>query len=210
VHVISKPLDLAQDEDVDRLIQETAPLDVGLLVCNAAASPIGKFLDVGMDEHRKVIAVNCLAPARLAHTFGRRLVARGRGGIVLVSSLAGLQGTAMVAHYAATKAYLRVLAEGLENELRAKGVDVLAPIVGPVDTPAFRASEPRLEALLPPPGEARAVAQATLKALGHGPRCFITSGERVAALVLERLLPRRLGVELMSAFTRRMYDRSVR
>ncbi len=111
--------------------------DVGLLVCSAAFGPIGPFLDLAPDEIDRMVDLNCRAPARLAHSFGRRLAARGRGGIVLLSSMAGLQGSACIAHYAATKAYGRVLAEGLWAELAPRGVDVLACCPGRVHTPTY-------------------------------------------------------------------------
>ena len=69
-------------------------------------------------------------------------MARGRGGVILLSSMASNQGSALVAHYAATKAYLRVLAEGLWAEWRPRGVDVLACCPGLVQTPTFVRGEP--------------------------------------------------------------------
>jgi len=57
---------------------------------------------------------------------------RGRGGIVLLSSIVAFQGAPNAAHYAATKAYVQTLAEGLHAELAPRGVDVLAAAPGPV------------------------------------------------------------------------------
>ena len=70
------------------------------------------------------------------------MAARGRGGILLMSSLAGGQGTPIVAAYAASKAFEIVLAEGLWDELRPAGVDVLACRAGPTRTPSYEASAP--------------------------------------------------------------------
>src|SRR2546423_5734334 len=83
--------------------------DVGLLVCNAALSPIGPFLELTPAQLDAMLDLNCRSAAHLAHVFGTRMVRRGSGGIVLLSSMAGNQGSALIAHYAATKAYLRVL-----------------------------------------------------------------------------------------------------
>ena len=99
----------------------TEGLDVGLLIYNAAYSPIGAFIDVEVEEHEKAVAVNVLGPLRVSHYMGRRLAERGKGGIILMSSMSGFQGTAMVANYAATKAYDTVLAEGLWYELGKLG-----------------------------------------------------------------------------------------
>jgi short-subunit dehydrogenase len=134
------------------------------------------------------------------------MVARGRGGIVLLSSMASLQGGALVAHYAATKAYLRVLAEGLWEELRPAGVDVVACCAGRVRTPTWKRSGPRAATLLAPPVmEAEPVVEATLAALGRQPVVIPGRLNRLAALATSRLLPRPTAVALVSAATRRMY-----
>jgi short-subunit dehydrogenase len=64
--------------------------------------------------------------------FARRFVAQRRGGIVLFGSLVGWQGAPFAANYAATKAYVQSLAEGMRHELAPFGVDVLAVAPGPV------------------------------------------------------------------------------
>ena len=68
----------------------------------------------------------------LAHFFGVKMLARRRGGMIMLSSGSAQQGTAYVANYAATKAYNRILAESLWEELRGEGIDVLA------DTRSYR------------------------------------------------------------------------
>ncbi len=57
--------------------------------------------------------------------LGRRMVERGRGALVFVSSVAGFHGSAMVGTYAASKAFDTVLGEGLWEELGHHGVDVM-------------------------------------------------------------------------------------
>jgi len=66
------------------------------------------------------------APWALSYLLGQRMLKRRHGGIVLMSSLSSSQGSALIANYSATKAYNRLLAEGLWEELRTQGVDVLA------------------------------------------------------------------------------------
>jgi hypothetical protein len=209
VAVRTLALDLGRAADLERLFAATAAREVGLLVHNAAASPIGRFLDVDVADHRRVLAVNCQAAALLAHHFGRLMARRGRGGIVFMSSMSGMQGTAMVAHYAASKSYLRVLAEGLGNELRPRGVDVLASLAGPVETPGYRSSAPAPSLFTPTPCAPESVVAESIAALGRSATCIPGSRDRVLAFVLERLLPRGLAVELISAVTRRMYRRDV-
>jgi short-subunit dehydrogenase len=109
--------------------------DIGPVVVNAASAPIAPYLELTPSQVDSMVELNGRAPAVLAHAFGARMKERGRGGLILLSSVASLQGSALIAHYAATKAYVRVLAEGLWYEWRPYGVDVLACCPGLVATP---------------------------------------------------------------------------
>src|SRR5579862_2880014 len=80
-------------------------VEVGLVVYNAAFSLIGRFLEQPLDEKLRIIDVNCRGPLILADEFGRAMAQRRRGGILLMSSLAGARGSPLVATYAATKAF---------------------------------------------------------------------------------------------------------
>jgi short-subunit dehydrogenase len=199
VRVVPLVVDLAGPGAVDEIVRAAGGRDVGLLVCNAAWSRIGGYLEAPADEHRAAIAVNCLAPALLAHHFGRRMQARGRGGIILMASLAGFQGQAYVAQYAATKAYNLVLGEGLWDELGEHGVDVLACCPGATLTPSYLAARPprRVALLSPPEMEPAAVVREALAALGRQPSVIAGRANRAGAVVLQRLLSRLLAVKLM-------------
>jgi short-subunit dehydrogenase len=206
VRVKALALDAATPEGLEAIVRRTRALDVGLLVCNAAFAPIGPFLDLAPEELDRMLDLNCRAAVRLAHAFGRRLLERGRGGIVFQSSMAGLQGAALVAHYAATKAYLRVLAEGLWSELGQGGVDVVACCAGRVRTPGFERSAPRrARSLAPPVMSPLPVVRAALSALGREPVVIPGRLNRLAACVTQRFLPRRSAVALVSSATRAMY-----
>jgi uncharacterized protein len=206
----SRPVlaDLATAEGLAAVEAATRDLDVGLLVYNAAHSIVGRFLDVPLDEKLRMLDVNCRGPLALCDHFGRRFARRGRGGIILVSSLSGFQGHAMVGTYAATKAFDLVLGEALWEELRSDGVDVLAFCPGATRTPAFLATKPRPTGVLSAPlmDPADTVAEA-LAALPHGPTVIAGRANRVSAFALHRVLPRRTLVRLMSRVTRAMYER---
>lgn len=155
--------DLGTDEGIAELNTASAALDVGLLVAAAGFGTSGPFVDAPLAEELAMIDVNCRAVTALAHAFARRFVARGKGGLVLMSSLLAFQGVPRAANYAATKAYVQTLAEGLARELGPRGVDVLASAPGPVHSGfAARASMTMSLALTP-----EAVAQQTLGALGR-------------------------------------------
>ena len=127
------------------------------------------------------------------------MIERGRGGIVLMSSLAGGQGSPNIAAYAATKAFNAILAEGLWKELKPRGIDVLACLAGAILTPGYREAEGGR----PAPGtlEAAEVAEQTLRALGKGPMVVPGVVNRVGRFVLTRLLSRRAAIDIMAKNT---------
>jgi len=193
--------DLALPETIARLADEASRLDVGLVVYNAAHAPVGEFLAVDPASLERVAHVNVLGPVRLARALLPGLASRGRGGIVLMSSLAGNQGTARIATYAASKAFNRVLAEGLWSELGPRGIDVIACTAGAVRTPGYAGAADR-----DAPGTLGAdqVAERALRALARGPVVIPGFVNRVAAVLLGKLLPRRAAIRLMAATTRRL------
>ena len=180
-----------------------AGAEVGLVIHSAAYSALGPFLDRPVEELQKVLDVNCRAPLALAHHFGRRMAERGRGGILLMASLAGGQGTPIVATYAASKAFEIVLAEGLWDELRPAGVDVLACRAGPTRTPTFEASRPRKKV---PTMESAEVVAESLAALGRKPVVVAGRLNRAVNFVMQRLLSRPGAIRFMGRHTRQMYE----
>jgi len=178
-------------------------LTVGLLVYNAAYSVIGPFIDHGLDEHLRVLDVNCRGPLVLSHVLGKAMAERGRGGIVLMTSMAGSQGGPWLSSYAASKAFNLVLAEGLWDELRERGVDVVACRAGATRTPGYAASQPRPSRV--PMLDPDRVATVALGALGRKPSVVPGAFYRFSAFVMNRLMPRRAAVRIMGRATRRLY-----
>jgi len=156
-------VDLSRPEGIGTLLAETSTLDVGLLVASAGFGTSGSFIEGDLAPELEMIDVNCRAVAALSHAFGRRFSARGRGGMVLMSSLVAFQGVPRAANYAATKAYVQSLAEGLGVELAPRGVDVLASAPGPVKS-GFAARASMTMSFAQSSAE---VASRTLSALGR-------------------------------------------
>ena len=131
-------VDLAQDDAMATVAHATADVDVGMLMYNAGADPVFEpFLDNPVELALGMIHRNCVVPTQMCHHFGATMAARGAGGIVLVSSGAGLFGARNMVAYGATKAFDTVMAEALWAELHDQGVDVLGLVLGATDTPAF-------------------------------------------------------------------------
>jgi short-subunit dehydrogenase len=204
VGVVTASLDLGRPDLADQLAALTAGREVGLAVYNAAASMIGPFLDQDLASKLRIVDVNCRGPLVVAHQLGAAMAARGRGGLILMSSLAATQGSPLVATYAATKAFNLVLAEGLWYELGARGVDVLACRAGATRTPGFLASRPRTGAA--PVMDPAPVVRAALAALGRAPSMVPGWANRAAAFLMGRLLPRRTAIRIMGNATRAMYQ----
>lgn len=126
--------DLATDTGVAQVAAASLGLDIGLVVCAAGFGISGDFLDGALVDELEMLQLNCRALTSLSWTLGRHLLARRRGGLILLSSVVAFQGVPRSAHYAATKAYVQTLAEGLRAEWSAHGVQVLAVAPGPVHT----------------------------------------------------------------------------
>ncbi len=138
VEVRTVALDLLDADAVDRIRAATADLEVGLLIFNAGANSYGhEFVTGELARFRGVITLNIDRQLELTHHFGALMAARGRGGIVLLGSLAGYLGAEHQSIYAAAKAFSRVFAEGLWLELRPHGVEVVELVLGVTRTPAM-------------------------------------------------------------------------
>jgi short-subunit dehydrogenase len=188
-------VDLATVDGVDAVVDAAAGVDVGLLVVNAAFAPVGRFLDRDEADLVRAVELNGVTLVRLARRFLPAMVDRGRGGLVVMSSLAGQQGSPGIATYAATKAFGAVLAEGLWAELRGTGVDVVACLAGAVLTPGLaQAKQRRAPGTVGP----EVVVAAALDALGHGPRTVPGRLMRVSSVLTSRLMPKRAAIALIA------------
>ncbi len=204
VEVRTLVLDLAS-EDAGLLVTEAVrELQIGLLVYNAAVSKIGPYFEITLEDHLQELAVNCRTPMMLTYLLGQLMLKRKHGGIVLMSSLGGAQGSPLLANYGATKAYSQILAEGLWDELRRQGIDVVASRPAAISTPGYLASAPSgsTSALTP-----HAVAADALAALGKRPATIPGWSYRLANSLMQRVLPRKTAIRLMGNVMRTMYGK---
>lgn len=180
-------------EGVGQVIAATRDLEVGLLIVAAGYGTSGLFLSASIDEEVNMLRVNCEALLILTHHFSRQFAAQQRGGIILMSSMVGFQGTPFAAHYAATKAYVQSLAEALAVELRPNGVDVLAAAPGPVASGFSARAGMEMNMYLTP----EQVGIPILKALGR--RSTVLPGALTKFLVFSlRTVPRWGKVRIMA------------
>lgn len=201
-------LDVTDAGFMAQLEQAVADLDIGLVINNAGVSHVGLFNEHPLANHLSTVDINVRAPLMIAHFFVPQLVARGRGGIMFVSSMSALQGTSYVANYAGTKAWNLIFAESLWAELRGTGVDVLGYLVGSTRTPGFERSAPDLK-------KAKGVqvmsvsdtVAGALNGLHKGPVQVAGRSNSLVAMLLVRLLPRKWAIRLVSNTTSAMYQR---
>ena len=123
---------------IDKIIDER---EIGFLVYNAGATHAAHlFHDEPVENSLRLVRLNCVGPMLLSHRLGGAMKARGRGGMVLLSSMAGMVGGAYIAAYAATKAFDIVFASSLWAEMKGFGVDILGLVAGATRTPAAEAA----------------------------------------------------------------------
>jgi short-subunit dehydrogenase len=154
-----------------------------LLVNNAGFGTVGPFHELDPDGVEREILLNDVALVRLTRAALPRMVERGHGAIVNVSSLAGFQPSPYNATYAATKAFVTSFSEAIAEELRGTGVLVqaLCPgLPGPVVDASLDALRSRQVVCVP--GLGNRVLSLTARTL---PRALVA---RVMGMAVERRL----------------------
>ena len=176
----------------------TVPPGVDLLVNNAGFGTNGPFQESDPDREEHEILLNDLALVRLTRAALPRMVARGSGAIINVSSMAGFLPSPYNATYGATKAFVNSFTEALAEELRGTGVRVQALCPGFTRTEFQDVAEvdtstiPDAAWMEPEP-----VVDASLEGLASGQVvCVPGLGNRAASLVA-RSLPRSLVTRVM-------------
>ena len=119
--------DLTQPGDLEvveaRLRDDSS---IGILINNAGIAQSGGFLEQTAQSLTTIIALNTVALTRLASAIAPRLVQAGEGAIINIGSVVGLAPEFGQSVYAATKAFVQLLSQGLSHELSPKGVYVQA------------------------------------------------------------------------------------
>ena len=181
-------------------------LDIGLMIYNAGAMHGAElFVDNPLKKAQQLIDLNCHGPAVFCHTLGKSMRDRGRGGIILMSSLSGLAGGAYVAAYAATKSFDIVFAEALWAEMKPFGVDVLCLVAGATDTPSMARSNIDFDSGDFTPMRPEDVATEGLQQLTHGPVHIAGDDNRAVAEILRA--DRLQAIELLSSGAASMFDK---
>lgn len=130
------PADLAADRGAHELGRELDALGLPIdhVIANAGFGSWGELAGQSAIDVAQMVRVNCEALAVIVHHCLPPMLARRRGGVMLIASTASFQPTPMFAVYGATKAFVRSFGEALAEEVRGKGPRVSVVCPGPVAT----------------------------------------------------------------------------
>ena len=204
--------DLTADYVLDTVKEQTADLEIGLLIYNAGASHgLNLFHDWPLEHSLGLVNLNCRTPVMLAHHFGLAMRERRRGGMIFLSSLSAFAGGSYVATYAGTKAFDIVFAQSLWHELASYNIDVTSLVAGATRTPAMASSgidldqeEIRRSYVIMEPED---VAREGLAALGTGPVWIAGEKNRENMEQMSAHLSREQAIEVMSMANAKLNDK---
>lgn len=188
-------IDLAQADAAAALKAQTDAegLCVDLLINNAGYGLFGDFIGQPLERTRDMLQLNMLTLTELTHLYAQDMVRRGGGHILLVASIGGYQATPGYAAYSASKAYVLLLGEALNHELKAHNVKVSVLSPGITATAFLEVSGQRptlYQRLLMM--RSRPVAQTGLRALLRGQASVVPGLLNKLTVLGNRLAPRSL------------------
>ena len=199
-------IDLKEKDATEKIMEVIQLLDCRLLIYNAAYSKVQRFVDLKKDDLDSFIDVNTRTQIHIVQEFSKKLINKKHGGgILLMSSLAGLIGVQLVAPYAATKAFAWNLAEALHYELKAHTIDVMACLAGATETPTYNSTHPKYGLLKPSVMSGKGVAESALKALGKQHRFIPGFSNRLNYFLLTRIFPRKWAASIANKTIYSMY-----
>lgn len=199
-------VDLSSPDAADRCLAEVTATGCRLLIHVAAYSKVSRFIDLGSADLERFVDVNIRSLLNLVHGFSKALIARNEpGGMVLVSSLAGLVGPQFVATYAATKAFSIRLTQALTQELKPHGIDLTVCMSGMVATPTLLKSNPNLDNGGSRLANPATVVNQALSNLGKRSHCIPGWQNRMQFFLLQRIFPHRLSSWFVNRAMNQMY-----
>ena len=192
VRVIAK--DLEQPESAQEIFDElsSAAVQVDILVNNAGHGQKGKFWEIPIERDLSILRLNVEAPLRLTKLFIEPMLARGRGRILNVASVAGFEAGPNFAVYHASKAFVLSWSEALAEELENTNITLTALCPGPTDTDFFEKADMvdtrafQKANLMPP----QPVAESGYKGLMSGDRIVVPGAMNKAMVFSRRFLPK--------------------
>jgi short-subunit dehydrogenase len=197
VSIVTLEVDLNDTDAASVICTAAAAMDVGLVINNAGFRDAGPFQEIDIDRAASMIDVNDKLPVLLTHGMLPRLLQRGRGGLLFTGSIEANMGFPYASVYAASKAFIRSLGEGLWGELQGKNIDVLVIEPGSTDTENYarQGIDPSQSSSLWHPDE---VARAGLENLANGPILPVGDVAEREMIMNMAKMPRRDALKVLS------------
>lgn len=206
INVTTLNCDLSESGAAQIIKEFVSDKEINVMVYNAALSHIGPFEDDTVEHNIAIASCNMITPMIMVRIFGEYMLKKEKGAVILMSSMAGFQGSGYLASYAATKAFNRVLAESLWYEWKNRGVDVIACCAGATSTKNYLLTNPGQSGFLAPRVQSpEEVVEECFKRLGKKPSFVAGMGNKLAGFVMQRLLPRQTAINIMGDTTRKIY-----
>jgi short-subunit dehydrogenase len=136
----------AMKDAAERIHAELGPIDI--LIANAGIGTSSHISQLDPNHVSKVIGINVVGAANSLAAVVPRMVERGQGHLVAISSLAAYRGLAKSAAYCASKAAMSAYFESVRIDLRNTGIDVTIIHPGFIKTPLTAGREAHMPYLM--------------------------------------------------------------
>ena len=120
-------LDMLNDNDLNKIKK----LDIDILISNAAISYGGSILEIDMNKIREIYEVNVFKNFELIQIVLKNMIKKGRGKIIIMSSLIGLVPLKFLGGYSSSKASINKLAQTLKKELKLLNKNISIHLIEP-------------------------------------------------------------------------------
>lgn len=164
-------------------VGRVAEWDLDVLINNAGAGQTGPMADVPIDRVRRLFEVNVFGTLAVTQSALPRMLAKGEGRIIIVSSIAGVMSGPAFGPYSMTKHALEAMGKAMRAELAGQGIDVTLLNPGPYLT-GF--NDRMADSMWEWFGEGSLNAPAT--PLFESMRQLVTEGQRDPAEVVDRMV----------------------
>lgn len=200
------PADLTRDDEL-KLVEDriAAAPNLELLVNNAGFGTKGRYFEIPVDSQDRMHRLHVMATMRLTHAALRVLVARGKGGVINVSSVAAYGQSPQNVSYCSTKAWMNSFSIGLDLELRTAG----SPVRVQALCPGFTLTEFHEAVGMRRPGprwlwmRPEDVVDASLRGLARGKPVVVPGAIYKVVVKLETCVPRSLKTAVVVRALRR-------
>lgn len=197
--------DLTLNADIQKVIEGTKELEIGLLIPCAALETHGLSAKIDLQKELAMIQLNVVTAFTLSHHFSQKMIERKRGGILFVSSMIGHMPNPYFSNYAATKAYILNLGASLNGELKKHGIDVSVLSPGPTETPMLTGSDMDITKLPMSVQSPSYVAKVGLDALGKKP-VVIPGLKNNVMVTMTNMMPTKVAIKMGADMVEKVLD----